>query len=385
MNGIIRLGGVAAVATIVGLGAGTAVAAPAQTDGAMLYICQDIGNPSSYRITVKGAYPMQQPDAAGYLIHMNDGNHPGGSGPGGLRVQLKADNPGNNSDYDIGYGFYPTTQTTSEGYLKAGPSGPSTGAKWSSPTEFQRGLPAARRRRQRRRGLCRRDVPRRWRRRTACCDAGDHTQFRGAGHLRRLLPLRHEETTMNNNSWPVKLTATVLALTAVTTAPAVAAPKPSGATLFLCPDFGKPGSYRVTIRGVFPMTQADAEGYLIHIDDNPAKPGHMVYYLQDDDGHGHEGDSSIAYLTVPHRHSDAGGFSGPALVAWNTSVSCRCAPTTSMPTAPSGTTPTGLPAKISTDLCRGNIHRRRWWRKDADQPADHQGLHRARRLRRCCS
>ena len=84
MNGIIHLGGVAAVATIVGLGTGTAVAAPAQTDGAMLYICQDIGNPSSYRITVKGAYPMQQPDAAGYLIHMNDGNHPGGSGPGGF-------------------------------------------------------------------------------------------------------------------------------------------------------------------------------------------------------------------------------------------------------------------------------------------------------------
>lgn len=130
---------------------------------------------------------------------------------------------------------------------------------------------------------------------------------------------------MNNNSWPVKLAAAVLALTAVATAPAVAAPKPSGATLFLCPDFGKPGYYRVTIRGVFPMTQADAEGYLIHIDDNPAKPGHMKYYLQDDDGHGHEGDSSIAYLQVPHRHSDAGGFlrAGPGGLEYQRELSVR--------------------------------------------------------------
>jgi hypothetical protein len=122
MNGTKQLAsvacGVAAFATAVGLTAGVATAAPSQTDGAMLYICQDVGNPSSYRITVKGVYPMQQPDAAGYLVHMNDGNH-----PGGLRVQLKADNPGNNSDYDIADGFYPTTQTTSEGYLQAGPGG----------------------------------------------------------------------------------------------------------------------------------------------------------------------------------------------------------------------------------------------------------------------
>ena len=95
---------------------------------------------------------------------------------------------------------------------------------------------------------------------------------------------------------------------------ATAAPKPSGATFFLCPDFGKPGYYRATVRGVFPMSQADAAGYLIHIDDNPSKPGGMVYYVQDDDGNGHEGDTSIAYLDVPHAHSDSGGFlrAGPS-------------------------------------------------------------------------
>jgi hypothetical protein len=95
---------------------------------------------------------------------------------------------------------------------------------------------------------------------------------------------------------------------------AIAAPKPSGATFFLCPDSGKPGYCRATIRGVFPMSQADAAGYLIHIDDNPSKPGGMVYYVQDDDGNGHEGDTSIAYLDVPHAHSDGAGFlrAGPS-------------------------------------------------------------------------
>lgn len=116
-------GAVVGTASALTVSLGIAAAAPAQTDGAMLYVCQDVGNPSSYRITVKGVYPMLQPDAAGYLIHMNDGNHPGGPGPGGLRVQLKADDEGNNNDYDIGYGFYPTTATTSEGYLQAGPGG----------------------------------------------------------------------------------------------------------------------------------------------------------------------------------------------------------------------------------------------------------------------
>jgi hypothetical protein len=119
--------------------------------------------------------------------------------------------------------------------------------------------------------------------------------------------------------------AAILALTVSATAPASAAPTPSGATLFMCPDFGKPGYYRVTIRGVFPMTQADAEGYLIHIDDNPAKPGRMVYYLQDDDGNGHEGDTSIAYLQVPHRHSDGSGYlrSGPSGLEYQRELSVR--------------------------------------------------------------
>ena len=85
-NLVTMLGGAAVFGTVAGLTAGVATAAPSQTDGAMLYMCQDIGNPSSYRITVKGTYPMDSADAAGYLIHMNDGTQ-----PGGLIVELKAD------------------------------------------------------------------------------------------------------------------------------------------------------------------------------------------------------------------------------------------------------------------------------------------------------
>ena len=116
-NLVTMLGGAAVFGTVAGLTAGVATAAPSQTDGAMLYMCQDVGNPSSYRITVKGTYPMDSADAAGYLIHMNDGSQ-----PGGLIVELKADDEGNN-DHNIGYGFYPTTATTSEGYLQAIPGG----------------------------------------------------------------------------------------------------------------------------------------------------------------------------------------------------------------------------------------------------------------------
>ena len=116
--------------------------------------------------------------------------------------------------------------------------------------------------------------------------------------------------------------SSIVGLTAGLTT-AAAAPKPSGATLFLCPDFGKPGYYRATIRGVFPMSEADAVGYLVHIDDNPSKPGGMTYYLQEDDGNGHEGDTSLVYLQVPHAHSDGGGFlrAGPAGLEYQREVS----------------------------------------------------------------
>jgi hypothetical protein len=76
---------------------------------------------------------------------------------------------------------------------------------------------------------------------------------------------------------------TVFGLTAGL-APAAAAPTPSGATLFFCKDFVNTGNYRMTVRGVFPMAEADAVGYLVHINDNPALPGGMKYRMTGDDG-----------------------------------------------------------------------------------------------------
>jgi hypothetical protein len=118
------LGGFALYGTVAALSVGVATGAPTQTNGATLYVCQDLGNPSSYRISVKGVYPMSQPDAFSKVIHINDGDHPGGPGPGGLIVHLKADDGhGTYGNEDIGYGFYPTTANTSEGYLQDGPGG----------------------------------------------------------------------------------------------------------------------------------------------------------------------------------------------------------------------------------------------------------------------
>jgi hypothetical protein len=105
---------------------------------------------------------------------------------------------------------------------------------------------------------------------------------------------------------------------------AAAAPAASGATLSLCPDFGKANYYRVTISGVFFMSQADAAGYLIHLDDNPGKPGGMTYYLQADDGNGHEGDESLLYQFVPHATTDSAGYlkAVPAGLEYRRELSC---------------------------------------------------------------
>jgi len=119
------LGGAAAISTVVALtaGAATSAASPAQS-GATLYVCQDVANPSNYRVTIKGVFPMQQPDAVGFLVHVNDGINTG-QGPGGMIYHVVGDD-GNGwpGDRDI----FPSTfvqgaQVDSEGYVRAGPGG----------------------------------------------------------------------------------------------------------------------------------------------------------------------------------------------------------------------------------------------------------------------
>jgi len=119
------MGGAATIAAVVGMTAGLApaAAAPAQS-GATLYVYEDPKNPSNYRVSIKGVFPMQQPDAVGFLVHVNDGNHPGGPGPGGMIYHLEADD-GNGwpNDQSFANGFFPGAQVDAEGYLKAGPDG----------------------------------------------------------------------------------------------------------------------------------------------------------------------------------------------------------------------------------------------------------------------
>ena len=118
------LSGAATSGAVVALTAGVALAAaaPAQS-GASLFVCRDVANSSNYRMTIKGVFPMQQPDAVGFLTHVNDGINTG-QGPGGMIYHLEADD-GNGwpGDPSIAYSFVPGAQVDAEGYVKAGPGG----------------------------------------------------------------------------------------------------------------------------------------------------------------------------------------------------------------------------------------------------------------------
>jgi hypothetical protein len=120
------LGGAAVISTVVGLtvGVAPASASPAQ-NGATLYVNEDPLNHNNYRVAIKGVFPMLQPDAVGFLVHINDGKYPGGPGPGGMIYHVVADDgDGWPGDRDItGSTFVQGTQTDNEGYLRAGPDG----------------------------------------------------------------------------------------------------------------------------------------------------------------------------------------------------------------------------------------------------------------------
>ena len=62
----------------------------------------------------------------------------------------------------------------------------------------------------------------------------------------------------------------------MTVTPAAAAPTASGARLSIYTDPAAPKTGRVTIDGLFPMSEADAVGYLNNIYTG-AKPGGMEY------------------------------------------------------------------------------------------------------------
>ena len=104
----------ATAATAVGMIAGTAPAsaAPTATAGHNVYIFPDPGNPSAYRVTVKGVFPMDEYSAHGYINNILTGER-----PGGIEYNLHADDDGNDPRL-IGL-FIPGAAPRDGGHLKA--------------------------------------------------------------------------------------------------------------------------------------------------------------------------------------------------------------------------------------------------------------------------
>ncbi len=111
------LGGVAVFGTAAGLTSGLTLAAAAPApSGATFFFCKDFVNTGNYRFTIRGVFPMQEADAVGYLVHLNDTQV-----PGGMKYRLSGDDDG--GGHDFFYNYFPGSGTSYEGYLKASPQG----------------------------------------------------------------------------------------------------------------------------------------------------------------------------------------------------------------------------------------------------------------------
>ena len=82
------MGGAAVIAGVVGMMAGLtpAAAVPSQTPGATLSIVdQNITGPGKNRVLLYGVFPMQEPDAGGFITHLMD------NGCGGMHYIVLGD------------------------------------------------------------------------------------------------------------------------------------------------------------------------------------------------------------------------------------------------------------------------------------------------------
>jgi hypothetical protein len=107
------IGGAATLAAVVGMTAGltAATAAPSQTPGATLSVVpQDIAGPEYDHIILYGLYPMQEPDAVGFITHLND------NGCGGMHYTVWGDD--GNEQYLFDRNF-PGTHEDIQGFLRA--------------------------------------------------------------------------------------------------------------------------------------------------------------------------------------------------------------------------------------------------------------------------
>ena len=106
------LGGAATIAAVVGMSAGltTASAAPAQSPNSRLTVVdQNFTGAGFNRIIVQGWYPMEKPDAVGYLNNLS-------AGCGGIHYILFGDDGNEQYLFDRNY---PGVHDDIDGYLRA--------------------------------------------------------------------------------------------------------------------------------------------------------------------------------------------------------------------------------------------------------------------------
>jgi hypothetical protein len=107
------MGGAAVIAGVVGMTAGLApaAAAPSQTPGATLSIVdQNITGPGKNRVLLYGVFPMQEPDAVGFITHLMD------NGCGGMHYIVLGDDGKEQYLFDRNF---PGTSEGIEGFLRA--------------------------------------------------------------------------------------------------------------------------------------------------------------------------------------------------------------------------------------------------------------------------
>jgi hypothetical protein len=106
------IGGAAVVLTAIGITAGMppASAAPMPTPGATLSVVTDIVDPAYNRLIFSGVFPMEEPDAVGYLTHLGESSF------GGMVYSVYADD-GSYKYLDDRH--FPGTSKASEGDLWA--------------------------------------------------------------------------------------------------------------------------------------------------------------------------------------------------------------------------------------------------------------------------
>ena len=106
------MAGAAMVATVAGMTAGLAPAsaAPSQSPGSQLTIVdQNITGPGNNRVIVQGVFPMQKPDAVGYLNNLS-------AGCGGMHYIVWGDDGGEQYLFDRNY---PGVHDDIDGFVRA--------------------------------------------------------------------------------------------------------------------------------------------------------------------------------------------------------------------------------------------------------------------------